>query len=109
MIGKVVSVSMQKTVTVLVENTISHRLYKKSFLRTKKYLAHDDIGAKLGDVVVIGHTRPVSKRKHWRVGRVLGRDVELLAKEELKRFAEGTIAEVMPEEEKSKVKRKRKD
>ena len=66
--GVVVSGKMQKTVTVLVERQFPHPLYGKVIKRSKKYLAHDpEEKYKLGDVVEIIESRPISKRKRFRV------------------------------------------
>ena len=72
--GTVVSDKMDKSVVVAVTRVRRHPLYKKSVRSTKKYLAHspdNDIHA--GDWVLIEETRPLSKRKHWRVVEVLQR------------------------------------
>lgn len=69
--GVVVSDSMDKTITVLVENKIQHPVYKKRINRSKKYKAHDENNeAKVGDTVVIMETRPLSKTKRWRLVRI---------------------------------------
>ncbi len=65
--GVVLSAKMDKTVVVSVETTIRHPKYDKIVTRKKKYYAHDESGAKEGDVVTIMHTRPLSKLKRWRV------------------------------------------
>ncbi len=65
MIGRVVSDKTDKTVTILVESRKTHPLYKKTYAWSKKYLVHDELGAKEGDVVSIIPTRPISKRKRW--------------------------------------------
>lgn len=71
-IGKVVSDKMDKTVVVAVETRRQHRIYKKSYKVVKNYKVHDEKGeANYGDVVEILPTRPMSKTKHWRLGRVL--------------------------------------
>ena len=68
----VVSDKMQKTVTVLVERQFPHPLYGKVIKRSKKYLAHDpEEKYKLGDVVEIIESRPISKRKRFRVLRLV--------------------------------------
>lgn len=73
-VGKVVSDSMDKTVTVAVESTIRHPLYKKTIKRTKKFKAHDEANeSRVGDVVQITETRPLSKTKRWRVAEILER------------------------------------
>lgn len=70
MIGRVVSTKLKNTVTVLVERQSVHPLYKKAFKRSKKYLAHDPIGVKEGDLVEVVKIVPISKRKHFRVVKV---------------------------------------
>lgn len=62
---------MPKTATVLVERLMSHPVYKKRLKRSKKYLVDDEIGVKLGDLVVIQETRPMSKRKRFKILEVL--------------------------------------
>ncbi|MGC8877252.1 30S ribosomal protein S17 [Thermus sp.] len=70
--GVVVSDKMQKTVTVLVERQFPHPLYGKVIKRSKKYLAHDpEEKYKLGDVVEIVESRPISRRKRFRVLRLV--------------------------------------
>ena len=72
-IGIVVGKKMKKTVTVRVERQLRHPLYKKIVKRQKKFLAHDEYEkCKLGDVVRIIETRPISKRKRWRVTEIVG-------------------------------------
>ncbi|ACI18262.1 30S ribosomal protein S17 [Dictyoglomus thermophilum] len=74
LIGKVVSAKMQKTIVVLVEQTYTHPLYKKTVTRRKKYKAHDENQeAKEGDIVLIRETRPLSKEKRWRLVRIIKR------------------------------------
>lgn len=63
--GIVVSDKMDKTVSVLVERNWMHPIYKKSLKRTKKYLVHNEIGAKSGDVVIFSETKPMSKYKKF--------------------------------------------
>ena len=68
--GYVVSDKMNKTVTVLVERKVKHPLYGKIVGRSKKYHAHvEDNGLKVGDMVEISETRPISKTKAWAVTR----------------------------------------
>ena len=82
--GVVVSDAMRKTVVVMVERTVSHRHYKKVIRRRKRYQAHDETNlCRLGDTVLIEECRPLSRRKHWRVVRILDRH---------------EVAEVQPEE-----------
>jgi len=72
-IGVVVGKNMKKTVTVLVKRQLRHPLYKKIIKRQKKFLAHDEYEkCKVGDVVRIIETRPISRRKRWRVLEIVG-------------------------------------
>ncbi len=72
LLGKVVSNKMQKTVVVEVERKFRHRKYKKVIYRHKKYKAHnEDLDLKIGDIVEIVETRPISKDKHFKVVRKL--------------------------------------
>ena len=72
--GRVVSDAMDKTVVVSVERQFAHPLYGKRVTRRKKYQAHDERNEfRTGDLVVIEETRPMSKRKRWRVVRLLER------------------------------------
>lgn len=72
--GQVVSDRMDKTVVVSVERITQHPLYGRRIKRTKRYLAHNEGNvARLGDIVRIVETRPLSKRKRWRVAEVLQR------------------------------------
>lgn len=64
--GTVVASKMQDTITVAVERYVKHPKYKKYLRRTKKFLVHDAGNtAKVGDVVDIKETRPISKRKRF--------------------------------------------
>jgi len=70
--GRVVSDKMQKTVTVLVERRVKHKLYGKYVTRTQKYHAHDENGDYHdGDLVEIEECRPISKTKAWKVTKLL--------------------------------------
>lgn len=70
--GIVVSDKMDKTVTVLVERSFLHPLYKTVVKRRKRYKAHDENNAcRVGDKVRIQETRPLSKTKRWRVVEVM--------------------------------------
>ena len=72
LIGKVVSDKRSKTVTVLVERRVMHELYGKIVARSSKYHAHDEKGEyKMGDVVEITESRPISKTKSWDVTRLV--------------------------------------
>jgi len=64
--GVVVSDKQEKTVVVKVERRFTHPLLKKNVRRTKNYHAHDEVGAfKVGDMVSIEETKPISKLKRW--------------------------------------------
>jgi small subunit ribosomal protein S17 len=72
--GKVVSDKMDKTIVVATETRVAHPLYKKQIKMTKKFKVHDENNdAKLGDVVKIMETRPLSKEKRWRLVEILER------------------------------------
>lgn len=72
--GVVVSNSMDKTVVILVERRVLHKLYRKYVRRRAKYMAHDTNNqCRVGDRVLIEECRPLSKRKRWLVRSVLER------------------------------------
>jgi small subunit ribosomal protein S17 len=72
-VGVVIGANMKKTVTVLVERQVRHRLYKKIIRNKKKFLAHDEYEkCKIGDTVEIIETKPLSKQKRWRVNQIIG-------------------------------------
>lgn len=98
MIGRVVADKLEKTVTVLVESRKTHPLYKKTYAWSKKYLVHNEVGAVMGDLVNIEKCRPISKKKHWQVMKVVGRDIVPMSEQALKEVSQEVIEEVMPEE-----------
>ena len=66
--GRVVSNKMQKTIVVEIQQRKLHRLYKKYLMRTKRIKAHDEANdCKIGDVVRVVESRPLSKEKRWRL------------------------------------------
>ncbi|MEQ1683026.1 MAG: 30S ribosomal protein S17 [Burkholderiaceae bacterium] len=72
LVGKVVSDKRNKTITVQIERRTKHELYGKIVARSSKYHAHDEHGEyKMGDVVEIAETRPISKTKSWVVTRLV--------------------------------------
>ena len=72
--GRVVSTAMDKTVVVEIQRTTTHPLYRKTINRTEKLLAHDETNdVNVGDRVRVSETRPLSKRKRWRVVDVIER------------------------------------
>lgn len=71
-IGRVSSDKMDKTITVVIEDFVSHPLYSKRVKKTKKFTAHDEENiAGIGDTVRIMETRPLSKNKRWRLVEVI--------------------------------------
>lgn len=70
-IGVVASDLMTKTVTVRVDRLVKHPVYRKYIRKRKKFMAHDELGSKIGDKVRIVETRPLSARKRWRVVEIL--------------------------------------
>ena len=74
MTGVVTSDKMNKTVVVLIEYKKMHRLYKKYVVRSKKFKAHDEKNeCKIGDLVKIAESRPISKEKNWKVVEIVSR------------------------------------
>lgn len=69
--GKVTSAKMENTITVAVEIRKEHPLYRKKYTSTKKYMAHNGIGAKAGDFVIIEESTPISKNKKWSATKVI--------------------------------------
>ena len=71
-VGKVVSNKMQKSIVVAIERKVPHPIYKKYFRLTSTLMAHDEKReAGIGDLVRIMETRPLSKRKRWRLIEVV--------------------------------------
>lgn len=76
--GTVVSVKMDKTITVAVDTYVKDRLYGKRVKQTAKFHAHDENNeANLGDVVKIMETRPLSATKHFRLTEIVEKKVNL--------------------------------
>ena len=73
-IGVVVSNKMEKTIAVKIENRYPHSIYSKTMLKTKKYLAHDELEqCNIGDQVLIQECRPLSKRKRWQLVKIISK------------------------------------
>jgi len=73
-VGQVVSTKMQKTIVVEVEMRKAHAKYKRIVRSTKKFYAHDELSsARMGDVVRIRETRPLSKLKRWALEEIVRR------------------------------------
>lgn len=74
LVGVVTGAKMQKTIVVKVTRATQHRLYQRVVRSGKKYYAHDETGeARVGDIVRIAATRPLSKLKRWRLKEVIQR------------------------------------
>ena len=72
LIGKVISDKRNKTVTVLIERRVKHPIYGKIMIRSSKYHAHDEKDEyKLGDMIEITESRPLSKTKNWVATRLV--------------------------------------
>ncbi|HKJ30526.1 MAG TPA: 30S ribosomal protein S17 [Balneolales bacterium] len=70
--GRVVSDKMDKSLTVAVDRQVKHPIYGKFITKTTKYMVHDENNdAKAGDVVRIMETRPLSKKKKWRLVEII--------------------------------------
>jgi small subunit ribosomal protein S17 len=83
-VGRVIADKMDKTVVVTIDRKRPHRLYKKAVRRRSRFNAHDEQNeARIGDLVRIMETRPLSKTKRWRVTDIIARE---------------DIAEIQPEE-----------
>lgn len=66
--GKVVSISGEKSVLVEVSRRVRHPVYGKIVTKRKKFMVHNDSNeAKIGDIVTFIETRPLSKRKRWKI------------------------------------------
>ncbi len=70
--GRVVSDKMEKSITIAVDRQVKHPIYGKFITKTTKYMAHDENNeAGIGDTVRIMSTRPLSKRKTWRLVEIV--------------------------------------
>jgi small subunit ribosomal protein S17 len=74
MIGVVVSDKMQKTIVVMIDRRVRHSLYKKYVKKSRRFKAHDETNdAKIGDLVSLLESRPLSREKRWVLKKVLRR------------------------------------
>jgi len=86
--GVVVSDKMQKTVVVKIERFKRHPLYHKVMRASKRFKAHDENNeCKVGDVVIIEQTRPLSKEKRWKVVQIVKRAQQEEPEEDNKEIA----------------------
>ena len=73
-VGIVVSNKMEKTIVVKVESRFSHPIYSKTIVKTKKYLAHDELGeCNIGDQVLLQECPPLSKKQRWKLAKVISK------------------------------------
>lgn len=73
-VGYVVSDKMHKTVIVSVERLLVHKRYKKRVKRTNRIFAHDkDNQCRVGDKILVMESRPLSRKKRWRVSNIIER------------------------------------
>jgi small subunit ribosomal protein S17 len=71
-VGVVTSNKMDKSITVAIEKRVKHPIYKKYFKKTTKFMAHDEKNeCTEGDMVKIMETKPLSKKKRWRLVEVV--------------------------------------
>ena len=71
-VGIVVSDKMDKTITIAIERKVPHPIYRKYFKKTTKLMAHDEKNeCRLGDIVKIMETKPMSKNKNWRLVEIV--------------------------------------
>lgn len=77
--GIVISDSTDKTVVVRVDREVRHPLYKKNYRVSRKFHAHDEENkAKVGDVVEIAESKPLSKLKRWNVTKIIAKDAKVI-------------------------------
>jgi small subunit ribosomal protein S17 len=94
--GTVVSDKSDKTIVINVVTRKTHPLYKKQYTVKTRYIAHDEKNdAKVGDVVIVSETRPISRRKHFSLTRIVERGGI--------RFEEADATADIPEEPKEEV------
>ncbi len=82
--GIVTSDKMMKTVVVEVSHTYRHPLYQKVVHSAKRFMAHDDLGCKVGDEVLIVESKPISHNKRWVVQEILKKTETEIEKEIVK-------------------------
>lgn len=95
LVGVVTRANTEKTVVVQVDRSIRHPLYGKVMRDQKSYLAHDELGCRLGDQVRMVESRPISKRKRWAVEEIIERQSEV----EIKAAEVETLDEITVEAE----------
>jgi len=111
--GTIIKKNDERTVVVEIVGTKVHPLYRKRFKITKKYLVDDEEGKfKVGDIVLIEETRPISKKKVFRVkekvgeANMVGREKVALKGEEISEEGDGNLKEDIDAEKENKEKEK---
>jgi small subunit ribosomal protein S17 len=83
-VGRVVSDKMNKTIVVIVESLKKHRIYKRTYKQTKRFQVHDEENTcRVGDLVRIEESRPLSKMKRWRLVEIVKRGSGIIPVEEV--------------------------
>lgn len=72
--GKVIKKNVPKAVVVKVDSFAEHPIYKKRVKRSKKYLVHDQLGAKVGDTITFQEVKPISKKKKFKVTAIVDKN-----------------------------------
>ncbi len=99
-VGRVDSNKMDKTIVVVVESLKKHRIYKRTYKQTKRFYAHDENNeCKIGDMVRIEESRPLSRLKRWRLIEVIKRGTGIVPVQNL--AVEPTLDEEEPANEES--------
>ncbi len=81
-VGEVVSTRMDKTIVVVVTRRVPHPLYKRVVTRKKKFYAHDEQNeARVGDIVRVVESRPLSRLKRWRLSEIIRRAPQVAVEE----------------------------
>ncbi|MBI2010032.1 MAG: 30S ribosomal protein S17 [Candidatus Chisholmbacteria bacterium] len=72
--GKVIKKNVPKAVVVKVDSFVEHPIYKKRVKRSQKYLVHDEMGAKVGNIVTFKEVRPISKKKKFKITAIVDKN-----------------------------------
>jgi len=73
-VGIVISNKMQKSIVVKIEDRFPHPIYSKTVIKSKKYIAHDELEeCNIGDQVLLQECRPLSKKKRWKLVKILSK------------------------------------
>jgi small subunit ribosomal protein S17 len=99
LVGKVTSDKMQKTVVVQVDSRQRHPLYGKVVSKASRFMAHDELGAAMGDTVRIVESQPISKRKRWVVEEIVSRGYHVVLPADEAAITETTTSQAERSEE----------